>query len=67
MLVKNNTRNVENELRVYTSSPGAYRSHRTGGNLYNMDAGDTMKVITINATMYGSSYVYLYFDGALMA
>jgi len=32
-----------------------------------MDAGDTMRVITINATMYGTSYVYLYFDGALIA
>ena len=66
-MVKNNTRNVENELRCYTSSSGAFRAHRTGGNLYNMDAGDTMRVITINATMYGTSYVYLYFDGALIA
>jgi hypothetical protein len=62
----NNTASVATELRIYTSSPGAYRSHRTGGWVYKMSAGDNIRVITQNADVYGTSYVYLYFDGALL-
>lgn len=55
-----------NSLRIYTSSDGAYRSYRAGGFIQYMAAGDYCSVNRVNATLYGTSSVYLHFSGCLI-
>lgn len=66
-LQRNNSNADENELRVYTSSSGSHRTHRAGGWVRRLNGGDTMRIYNQNANMYGTSYVYLYFCGCLLA
>lgn len=65
-LQRNNGTADADELRVYTSAAQATRSHRCGGKVQYMDAGDTMRIYNQNANMYGTSYVYLHWHGYLM-
>ena len=60
-LQKNSVAN--GELRIYTSQNGAYRAHRSGGQLFTMVAGDTMRVFNQSAQVYGTNSVYCYFCG----
>lgn len=55
------------ELRVYTSAAQATRSHRAGGIVRRLNSGDNMRVYNQSAQIYGTSYVYLYFSGCLIA
>jgi hypothetical protein len=64
---RNNSRSDQNSLRVYTSAAQATRSHRAGGWIRRLNGGDNVRVFNINAAMYGTSYVYLYFSGCLLA
>lgn len=53
-------------INVYTSAAQATRSHRSGGRLYTLAAGDTVRVYNVNAAIYGTSYVYCTFKGCLL-
>lgn len=66
-LQRNASTSDANELRVYTSAAQSSRSHRAGGIVRRLNSGDTMRVYNQNAQIYGTSYVYLYFCGCLLA
>lgn len=66
-LQRNNSNSDANELRIYTSSDGAYRSHRAGGWIRRLNGGDNMRVYNQNAAVYATSNAYCYFCGCLLA
>lgn len=55
-----------NELRIYTSTNAATRTQISGGMVYRLGAGDTMRVYNQNRIIYGISYVYCYFTGCYL-
>ncbi len=56
-----------NELRIYTSTNASARTQISGGMVYRMTAGDTMRVYNETRTsVYGISYVYCYFCGCFL-
>lgn len=56
-----------NELRIYTSTNASARTQISGGMVYRLAAGDTMRVFNQNRTsVYGTSYVYCYFTGCYL-
>jgi len=65
-LQKNNSNADADELRVYTSAAQTSRSHRCGGKVQYMDAGDTMRIYNQTAYMFGTNAVYLHWHGYLM-
>jgi hypothetical protein len=56
-----------NELRIYTSMNVAARTAISGGMIYRMNAGDTMRIFNENVNqLYGTSNVYCYFLGCYL-
>lgn len=56
-----------NELRIYTSTNGATRTQISGGMVYRLGAGDTMRVFNQNRpSIFGTSFVYCYFTGCYL-
>ena len=56
-----------NELRIYTSTNSTTRTQVSGGMVYRLGEGDTMRVYNQNRTsVYGTSYVYCYFTGCYL-
>ena len=56
-----------NELRIYTSTNASARTQISGGIVARLEAGDTARVFNQNRTnIYGTSYVYCYFNGFLI-
>lgn len=56
-----------NELRIYTSTNAATRTQISGGMVYRLGAGDTMRVFNQNRpSIFGTSYVYCYFTGCYL-